>query len=50
MFKSLRDSHYIISNEFSDSLVLYSHVPEGFISSRAHAVIMDFGHHIVNDN
>jgi hypothetical protein len=50
MFKPLRDSHYVISNGFSDSLVLSSHVPEGFLSSRAHVVIIDFGHHIVNAN
>jgi hypothetical protein len=52
MFKPLRDSHYVISNDFSDSLVLCSYVPssEGFLSSSAHAVIIDFYHHIVNNN
>jgi hypothetical protein len=50
MFKPLRDSHYVISNDFNDLLFLCSHVSEGFLSSRAHVVIMDFGHHIVNDN
>jgi hypothetical protein len=50
MFKPLSDSHYVVSNDFSDLLVLCSHVPEGFLSSRAHAVIMDFDHHIMNDN
>jgi hypothetical protein len=51
MFKPLRDSHYVISNDFSDSLVyVFMCLPwEGFLSS-THAVIMDFGHHIVNDN
>jgi hypothetical protein len=27
MFKPLRDSHYVIRNDFSDSLVPYSDVP-----------------------
>jgi Fe2+ or Zn2+ uptake regulation protein len=49
MFNPLRDSHYVISNEFSDSLVLCSHVSEGFLSSRGHVVIIDFGHRMTID-
>jgi hypothetical protein len=50
MFKTLGDSHYVISNVFSDSFILYFMcIPfEEFLSS-THAVIMNFGHHIVND-
>jgi hypothetical protein len=48
--KPLGDSHYVISNGLSDSFVLCFMCLswEGFLSS-THAVIMNFGHHIVND-
>jgi hypothetical protein len=52
MFKPLRDSHYVISNGFSDSLVLcFSCVflEKDFLVKTLMSVIMNFGHHIVND-
>jgi hypothetical protein len=53
MFKSLRDSHYKISNVFSDSLVFMfscAFLEKDFLVKTLIFVIMDFGHHIVNDN
>jgi hypothetical protein len=52
MFKPLGDSHYVISNVFSDSLVLCflcAFLEKDFLVKTLMSVIMNFGHHIVND-
>jgi hypothetical protein len=52
MFKPLGDSHYVISNGFSDSLVLCfscAFLEKDFLVKTLMSVIMNFVHHIVND-